>query len=182
MKIISFLLLVMLVGLGCSTTFYSTIFRVESTSPQIEYREAPKDVIDGSIGVHMGWDWLARAVSSYETNDSTRLIRNSYAFTLQMVAKVIPATSPAVDSLIISLSPSGSKLTVPFRHMRVDSVNFGDETRRILRFGAVDIPPDVDTLEISFTARDGSAGAEEIQYRMVRYNAKYEKFGFRARE
>jgi hypothetical protein len=167
---------------SCATIYYSTVFRVESTVPQAEYKDAPKDVIDGPIGHHLGWDWLARAVSSYETNDSTRLSRNSYAFTLQQVAKDRPATQPTVDSLIILLRPTDKQLVMPLNHMIVDSNNFGDEIRRISRFGITEIPAEIDTLEIRFTARDGSGGAEEISYRMVRYSAKYEKFGFRARE
>lgn len=167
---------------SCATIYYSTVFRVESTVPQAEYKDAPKDVIDGPIGHHLGWDWLARAVSSYETNDSTRLSRNSYAFTLQQVSKDRPATQPTVDTLIIALRPTDKRLVLPLLHMIVDSNNFGDEIRRISRFGITEIPPEIDTLEISFTARDGNAGTEVIKYRMVRYNAKYEKFGFRARD
>lgn len=178
------LLSILFAGLmaSCATIYYSTVFRVESTVPQAEYKDAPKDVIDGPVGHYLGWDWLARAVSSYETNDSTRLSRNSYAFTLQQVSKDRPTTQPTVDTLIIALRPSDKQLVLPLLHMIVDSSNFGDEIRRISRFGITEIPAEIDTLEIRFTARDGSGGAEEISYRMVRYSAKYEKFGFRARE
>lgn len=180
------LCLVVLVALliGCSTTYYSTVFRVEGTrpKPQDELTSAPKDVIDGPIGHHLGWDWLARAVSSYETNDPSRLSRNSYSFTLQAVAKELPTSSPVVDSISIDFLPVGVTRALPVTVRVVDSVSFDDETRVIFRFGSLDIPAEIDTLLIEFIARDSAAGSEAVSYRMVRYKATFEKFGFRARD
>ncbi len=183
---VAVLCLVVLIALmiGCSTTYYSTVFRVEGTrpKPQDELTSAPKDVIDGPIGQHLGWNWLARAVSSYETNDSSRLYRNTYAFTLQAVAKEPPAGRPIVDSLHITFQPIGSGQALPLTVRLIDTLSFGDETRLIYRFGSLDIPPEVDTLQIGFTPHDSVAGSEAVSYRMVRYKATFEKFGFRSRD
>ena len=169
---------------GCSTTYYSNVFRVETTKPlpDDQYSSVPKDVIDGFVGSYFGWDWLARAVSTYESNDSTRLSRSSYSFTIQQVSTKPPAVVPKVDTLEILLRPGDVVLSLPLERLIIDSVSFGKEIRRILRFGSAEISPTADTLVVRMSARGEGAERETIEFRMVRYQATFEKFGFRARD
>ncbi len=78
---LSFLLLL----LGCGTTFYTRVFRLESITPKKYYYALPKEMIDGKFAEFAGWDWLIRVVCLYETNNKTATLSHrilGYASTI----------------------------------------------------------------------------------------------------
>lgn len=172
-----FVVALALLTFGCGTIYYTRAFRHESVTPQKYYYSTPKEVIDGKIGRMFGSDWLIRAVALYETNNQARLSRSEYSFTLQQVARLRLDLKPDVDSLIISFLPTGIDTVLRLRRSSIDTISFGGEHRRILSFGGIQIPAGIDTITVLYTARDREGTTEHVQFRMIRFEARHEKFG-----
>jgi hypothetical protein len=173
------LLLVLLV-VACGQTYYSKSFRLSTEIPDQNAANFDR-LIDGPLDPIGNSTLTLRMVALYSSNNQAKMTGNNFNILIEQRFPSRVVDTAQIDSMVVTFRPSGIAHSLRRESLRLYTGRSIPEPRLRTKFGALEIPVGVDTVQVQFAAvsKRGTSGETTKAYELtlIRWEGSYGKFG-----
>jgi hypothetical protein len=182
---VMFIVLVIAGGWSCAQTYYTKSFRLSTEDPKDAISSFDR-LIDGPLGEFHHSQMFLRMVALYESNNVAKMNQQNFDILLEQRLPKGQSDTVAVDSLVLTMRPSGERRVLPRRRLLVYNGDSMPEPRIRSTFGSIEILPGTDTVLVSFVARGGKSDVtgevREFSLTMIRFEGAMSKVGVQPKD